>query len=124
FHDEPPDSGNFLDGRFLLKAGALCTYGPDLAVSYRRLAYYVDSILKGAKAAELPIERPTKFQLVLNLRSARRLGLTVPETSLSALTRSSNSEGESRRPLSTQLGRSLVPPWRSASDRMLSSGRR
>jgi len=64
------------------ESGALCTYGPDLAVSYRRLAYYVDRVLKGAKPAELPIEQPTKFQLVVNLRSARKLGLTVPETIL------------------------------------------
>ena len=64
------------------ESGALCTYGPDLAVSYRRLAYYVDRVLKGAKPAELPIEQPTKFELVLNLRSARNLGLTVPETIL------------------------------------------
>jgi putative tryptophan/tyrosine transport system substrate-binding protein len=62
--------------------GALCTYGPDLAVSYRRLAYYVDRILKGAKPAELPIEQPTKFQLVLNLRSAKKLRLTIPQTIL------------------------------------------
>jgi putative tryptophan/tyrosine transport system substrate-binding protein len=64
------------------ESGALCTYGPDLAVSYRRLAYYVDRVLKGAKPAELPIEQPTKYELVLNLRSARKLGLTVPETIL------------------------------------------
>jgi putative ABC transport system substrate-binding protein len=64
------------------ESGALCTYGPDLAVSYRRLAYYVDRVLKGAKPAELPIEQPTKFELVLNLRSARKLGLTIPETIL------------------------------------------
>jgi putative tryptophan/tyrosine transport system substrate-binding protein len=64
------------------ESGALCTYGPDLAVPYRRLAYYVDRVLKGAKPAELPIEQPTKFELVLNLRSARKLGLTVPETIL------------------------------------------
>jgi putative ABC transport system substrate-binding protein len=64
------------------ESGALCTYGPDLAVSYRRLAYYVDRVLKGAKPAELPVEQPTKFELVLNLRSARKLELTIPETIL------------------------------------------
>ena len=64
------------------ESGALCTYGPDLVLSYRRLAYYVDHILKGAKPAELPIEQPTKFQLVLNLRSAKKLGLTIPQTIL------------------------------------------
>jgi len=51
-------------------------------VSYRRLAYYVDRVLKGAKPAELPVEQPTKFELVLNLRSARKLELTIPETIL------------------------------------------
>jgi ABC-type uncharacterized transport system substrate-binding protein len=64
------------------ESGAVCTYGPDLTVSYRRLAYYVDRVLKGAKPAELPIEQPTKFELVLNLRSARKLELTIPETIL------------------------------------------
>jgi putative ABC transport system substrate-binding protein len=64
------------------ESGALCTYGSDLVVSYRRLAYYVDRVLKGAKPAELPIEQPTKFELVLNLRSARKLELTIPETIL------------------------------------------
>ena len=64
------------------ESGALCTCSPDLAVSYRRLAYYVDRVLKGAKPLELPIEQPTKFQLVLNLRSAKKLGLTIPQTIL------------------------------------------
>jgi len=51
-------------------------------VSYRRIGYHVDLVLKGAKPAELSIEQPTTFELVLNLRSARKLGLTVPETIL------------------------------------------
>jgi len=51
-------------------------------VSYRRLEYYVDRVLNGAKPADLPIEQPTKFELVLNLRSARKLGLTIPQTIL------------------------------------------
>lgn len=59
-------------------SGALCTYGPRLTESYRRLAYYVDRLLKGAKAAELPIERPTVFELVVNLKTARALGIEVP----------------------------------------------
>jgi putative ABC transport system substrate-binding protein len=64
------------------QSGAICTYGPHLVESYRRLAHYVDRILKGAKSAELPIEQPTKFQLVVNLRTAKVLGLTVPPSLL------------------------------------------
>jgi putative ABC transport system substrate-binding protein len=54
------------------RSGAICTYGPRLTESYRRLAYFIDRILKGAKPAELPIERPTKFEFVVNLRPRRR----------------------------------------------------
>jgi len=64
------------------ESGALCTYGPDLRESYRRLAHYVDRVLKGAKPADLPIEQPTKFELVLNLKSANRLGISIPQTML------------------------------------------
>ena len=64
------------------EAGALCTYGPKLAESYRRLAYYIDRILKGAKPAELPIERPTVFELVINLKTANVLGIDAPTTLL------------------------------------------
>jgi putative ABC transport system substrate-binding protein len=63
-------------------AGALCTYGPKLAESYKRLAYYVDRILNGEKPAELPIERPTVFEFVVNLKTARALGIDVPPTLL------------------------------------------
>ena len=63
-------------------SGALCTYGPRLAESYRRLAYYVDRILKGEKAAELPIERPTVFEFVVNSKTAKALGIEVPPTLL------------------------------------------
>jgi len=64
------------------EAGALCTYGPRLAESYRRLAYYVDRILKGAKPSELPIERPTVFEFVINLKTAKTLGIEVSPTLL------------------------------------------
>jgi putative ABC transport system substrate-binding protein len=64
------------------QSGALCTYGPRLVESYRRLAHYVDRILKGSKPADLPIEQPTKFQLVVNLKTANVLGLKVPSTVL------------------------------------------
>ena len=64
----------------MAKSGALFTYGPRLVESYRRTAYFVDRILKGAKPEELPIERPTVIELVLNLKTARRLGLQIPPT--------------------------------------------
>jgi ABC-type uncharacterized transport system substrate-binding protein len=64
------------------KIGGLMAYGPNLPEMYKRAAYYVDRILKGAKAEELPIERPHRFDLVINLRTAKGLGLTVPPTLL------------------------------------------
>jgi putative ABC transport system substrate-binding protein len=57
-------------------------YGPNLPEMYKRAAYYIDRILKGAKAEGLPIERPSRFDLVINLRTAKGLGLTVPPTLL------------------------------------------
>ena len=62
--------------------GNVLTYGPVLEECYSRLAYFVDRILKGAKAAELPVERPTKFELVINLKAAQAIGLAVPQSLL------------------------------------------
>ena len=66
----------------MAKSGALLTYGPRLGESYRRTAYFVRRILKGPKPTELPIEQPTSLELVINLNSAKTLGLTIPQSLL------------------------------------------
>ena len=66
----------------MAESGALCTYGPRLVEAYRRVAYLVDRILQGAKPADLPIEQPTVLELVVNLKSAKILGLKIPSAVL------------------------------------------
>jgi putative ABC transport system substrate-binding protein len=65
-----------------VRAGALISYSPSLREQFRRAAYFVDRLLKGARAAELPVEQPAKFELVVNLKAAREIGLTVPQSVL------------------------------------------
>jgi ABC-type uncharacterized transport system substrate-binding protein len=74
--------------REFVDAGGLMTYGPDLADSYKRVAYFIDRILKGAKPADLPVEQPTKFEFVINLKTAKQIGVTIPPEVLARVTKS------------------------------------
>ena len=68
--------------RIFAESGGLVAYGADVATLFRRAAYFVDKILRGAKPADLPVEQPTKFELVINLKTAKALGLTIPPSLL------------------------------------------
>jgi putative ABC transport system substrate-binding protein len=70
-----------------VEGGGLMSYDADQAESYRRVAYFVDRVLKGAKPADLPVEQPTKFEFVINLKTAKQIGVTIPPEVLARATK-------------------------------------
>jgi putative ABC transport system substrate-binding protein len=70
------------DNRYFVDAGGLLSYGPNLPSLHRRAAHFVDKILKGARPADLPFQQPDKFELVISLKAAKALGMTIPQSLL------------------------------------------
>ena len=73
--------------REAVEAGGLMYYGADQAESYRRVAYFVDRILKGTKPADLPVEQPMRFEFIVNLQTAKKIGVTIPQWTLMKATK-------------------------------------
>ena len=72
------------------EAGGLLSYGADIAETYRRVSYYIDRIIKGANPADLPVEQPTNFKLVINLKTAKEIGVIIPQKVLARVDRLSS----------------------------------